>query len=990
MNRFYTLAVAASLFGVGFATAQTNSFEFNIDSEEEFARWTSIDANGDGDTHQFTFDSTLPGATYKENKSSAADDWLISPAIEFEGGKSYEITFYLRKNSNFSSDKEKFKIFAGAEPTVAAMTTQIGSAVENFTSTYYKEQTYTFSPAESGPQYIGFYLYTGFYNGGVDIQWMKVSEKVAYAGKVTGLTATPGEKGALSATLTWTWPSVNGLGGKQQALTGAKIYRGTSSYFSVSDTYLVGTTETGGEAGTQGEYIDESIPSAGSYYYKVVPIDANGESQETPSASGEVYVGTATSIDGLKNVTAAIADGTEKTVELTWDAPTASKGYLDPTTVVYRITRKKGSDSAVTLVEDWSGELPYVDNTIDGAGKYTYTVYAKLPDRSYGFSGSSSNQVVISVAQDLPYSEDFSSSSSIDFYTFFHGPDCTRDWGRSSNSKLSFWGGGTADAWACTPKFNMETCKAYKVSFDANVSNASSPKDLYVYVGAKADAETLEAAGNIFFEKIESGIATTKEAMFSVPESGEYVVAFRCYGETNSNDLFVDNVKIEEVDIVPLAVTELKAEAASEGALKATVSWVNPSADNAGGQLASLTKAEVKLGAEVVATVENPVPGEASSVEVPVEAAGKYEFSVSVFSGENESIAVKAESDWVGQDTPAAPATVTVAVNDDETRTVTFDSVDKGINDGWLGEVVYNVYRNDDLLAEGISETSFDDTEAGLPLAKYVYSVTAIAGDPAVESGKTSAEAVILGEMLELPYETDFSTSDDADLWTFGNEDGSAHKWKYNSSDSDIRNEFGNAGAWAFTPPLLAFPGDLTLSATMACYNSRYTEEVSIYLVRNADAQDPQIVATIAEDVAVDEAYYPSAQTFAFSFVDDPVAVAAAVQAREPIRDEWKKYKYHVGIKLTTDDSWTLKIKKLALRQDVATGIDAVAGAEGFGITDGMMLLPEGARVDVYTVAGSLVASYTETFATDGLQKGAYIAVCTMADGTRTSVKFVK
>ena len=78
--------------------------------------------------------------------------------------------------------------------------------------------------------------------------------------------ATADAKGALSAQLSWTTPSVNYLGAKLSALTGTKVYR--------NDQLVYTSTET-----TQGKSVAwTDRPSTDGYYiYKVVPYNAAGD-----------------------------------------------------------------------------------------------------------------------------------------------------------------------------------------------------------------------------------------------------------------------------------------------------------------------------------------------------------------------------------------------------------------------------------------------------------------------------------------------------------------------------------------------------------------------------------------------------------------------------------------------------------------------------------------------------------------------------------------
>ncbi len=62
------------------------------ESQENFdTDWTFVDVNGDGEPYRFLYSADY-GAYYSQNKSMAADDWIISPAVTLGEGKSYTIT----------------------------------------------------------------------------------------------------------------------------------------------------------------------------------------------------------------------------------------------------------------------------------------------------------------------------------------------------------------------------------------------------------------------------------------------------------------------------------------------------------------------------------------------------------------------------------------------------------------------------------------------------------------------------------------------------------------------------------------------------------------------------------------------------------------------------------------------------------------------------------------------------------------------------------
>lgn len=850
MKKLTFLAIMAILAVVANAQALTPPVTLTIDSDEAFGQWTQINNNAAGNS--FKYDSYYGGAYLSENRWDEANDWLIAPAFELTAGTEYSIVLNCRRSSSFSGDYNKFTINLGGEPTAEGLSTEVYKN-ENFTNNSFTDVKVVFTPETSGTYYIGIHVYSVAYKGGFVIKSLAVDKVVPRPGAVTDLVVKAAAEGALQADLTWTWPAKNDLGTALETITGAYIYRGTTSSFTANDASLVGTYEVDATPGTEGSWTDESVPSAGKYYYRVVPFNENGVSTVASTSVQSDWIGFDTSAGSVKDLVATISPESETTVLLNFaPAVGTNGGYLNPETLKYKITRKSGAGTTVTLEDAWAGELPYVDNTIPGLDSYTYSVYT-VYNGSTSWSSTTSNTVVTGGTAALPYSQDFTASNSAELYTFFHGPDATRDWSRSSNA-LNYWG-SPADAWAVTPKFHLEKGKAYELQFDAKISSAissSSYKHLYVYVGTEPTAEALDH--QVFYEEIQKALYNTKKVIISVDEDGDYCIGFRCYGPSNSNDLYVTNIKFDETVVTPKPVTEASAEAAPEGELKAIVKWTNPATDTAGGEIGMLDHVDVLLNNEVVATVEDTEGGAEASAEVAVEAAGKYTFTIVPYLGENAGDKVSVETGWVGPDTPKAPASVSVEVTD-AARIITFDAVTEGINGGYVNpaEVTYTVTRNGDVLTDELKETTYTDDDTELPLGNYTYAVSA-AWD-GLESAATAAEPVKLGDALALPYTPSFDSKGDFELWSSSKKSNGTDAWAWASSSySGTGLQTSTSNSWAFTPPLTMQEGTVTVKYAARAYSWRYAETFSVMLTRADDPENPDTVES-AEPVTVDSTY---------------------------------------------------------------------------------------------------------------------------------------
>ncbi len=94
-------------------------FSSQFNTEDEFNRWTVIDANADNST--WKFDLGISTTFYGYNSINAADDWLISPAITSPQSGTAIVSFKVKG----SSYTEKLEVMYGNAPNVEAMTSRI-------------------------------------------------------------------------------------------------------------------------------------------------------------------------------------------------------------------------------------------------------------------------------------------------------------------------------------------------------------------------------------------------------------------------------------------------------------------------------------------------------------------------------------------------------------------------------------------------------------------------------------------------------------------------------------------------------------------------------------------------------------------------------------------------------------------------------------------------------------------------------------------------
>lgn len=970
---------AVAIFGSVTANAVDLPVTYTFDSEESLDGWTII--NGNNDDYMFVYSADNGGAFVDQNTKMAANDRLISPAINVTEGATYKVTVAVRNTSTYSTDKVKFALTAGYGNTAEAQTQTLYKNETLYKNTSFQTYSGSFTATETGEAFFGVYVYTASYNGGCCVQSFEIAEEVALPGAVTAVTVVPADYGEMSATISWTWPVIDSFGGKNPGTTGAKIYRGTTDTFAVSDDKLVGTVADIAVT----SFTDDTVETSGKYFYKIVPYNEYGASPVSIKGVG-AWIGKDTKVDNPTNVVAAAVEGRDDAIALTFDLPTGSNGgYVDYEDVCYNIARSINDGTAVVIEEAWQGTLPYIDENLAGLGSYVYTVKT-IYNGTSSFSGVKSNAVVTGGAMTIPYSEDFSSATSANFYTFINDGGCTRNWSYSSYYKcLDFYGGTTGTAYAITPKIKFEAGKAYELKFGAKVSS-STAHSVEVYLASEPVVDAMTSPLKQFVVDNRYSFQT-KSVTLSVEADGNYYVAFATPGASGYDDLYIDDISIVETVVTPNPVTYLTADVDDNDCEMVHLSWINPDKTNAGEAIGMLDRvvvearmtSESKDNYQVIATmtdvdVENP----AAELDYKVPAPGYYSFRVTPYMGEmaGEQVEVNCTA-WAGYDTPGNVTDVTATVTD-EGRLIEFTPVTVGKHGGKLeSELTYNIYRNDELVAQNIEENSWLDDEADLPLARYVYGV-AVAD--VADAEVVTAPAVVFGESMALPINTSFDNGDDFELWTVTTNSNGQPAWTYGTkSGSDKVFQTSTSDSWAFTPKFHALDGSIRISVKATCYNFRYPEEMHIYLTTVAA---PPTVSTVAED---DDATGVETHTLVAVV---PVESAGFPETKEFIADVPVEGDYHVGFHLPTAN-WTLSLHQADVEQHT-TGVGATIIDGNAQIVDGKYYPAVAGTLTVFNVAGVKVADVTTAGEAIelNLANGVYVAMFEGEDGSHATIKF--
>lgn len=377
---------------------------FSFDTKEQFDLCTVIDANQDADTQYhwgyWMYSPEFPAVAGKEDGTgsspcavygyspeNAADDWIISPSFTVEQGKKYRVTYTLWTRG----DKEKLEVTAGPHNTVAAQ-----SIIHPATEYNHKDKqqfSHEFTASASGNYYVGFHVVSGkkrYYLFIDDITVDAVADASAPA-PVTDLTATAGERGALTATVSFTAPTKTKGGATLGSISHIDIFRGNAQ------TPLHSFSAPA--KGTKLTWTDNN-PRGGWNDYRVVAYNNGDNAGEKAETRVFVGVDTPLPVTGL-----TLSDASGKPV-ISWQAPTEGEngGYIDPAALTYQIVRNDG----VTMTRNATG-TSFTDETLDPAEKQYFIYYAVTPMST---TGQGEYAVTDHLVYGDPYQPDFFESFS--------------------------------------------------------------------------------------------------------------------------------------------------------------------------------------------------------------------------------------------------------------------------------------------------------------------------------------------------------------------------------------------------------------------------------------------------------------------------------------------------------------------------------------------------------------------------------------------------
>lgn len=964
MKQNLQLLAALAITALAPLQSLANPVEYKIPATQaEFEQqWEVIPGTVDG-TWTWVDDDvpyayTVPFATSASASTGKVGATLVyAQPIEMKAGEVY----YLQANvcSADYNDDTRFYIVLGTDKQNLPYIAENSNAFYVYRSRNLSKPDFQYKPAdgnsyskvtvsETGTYYIGIRSwYAGSYaDKQLQFEGFKITKDTNYPDKVTSTSATADPNGGMEVTLAWTWPTKDKNGGTLSGTLGANIYRHTTK--TKSELYkpenLIGTVN-GGVPGEKATYTDTGITQPGRYYYYVAPFNDEGENSDaTASTMFEVkWVGEdEKALNPLNLVLSSEDDGMK--VKLTWEARVEgyNGGALIPEHLSYTITRSKDGGEYVTIKEGYKGNIPYADYTgtgypeetfidenLDGPGKYAYRVYlvykgtqSVSSTAKYGYP----ENIFAGGAYSVPFSNTFDTSSSTSLWTI---TPTTGKWSYNSSYNCLYLSGSSwsdYSTYLITPGLRLEAGKTYRISCSAWVSSTiSETATPTAFIGIAVGREGTEAAMTNLFTtdvNVKTDNKLVPEVYFSPEVTGTYYIGFNGKLNKNSSYLYLDDVMIEEGVAGPAVITDLTCTPDAAGANNATLTFTIPDKNAAGVALEALRDVVVSRSDEagevtVIKTLtgEDAALGRAVSLVDEVPAPGLYSYTVVSNTEEAASKPAVTTPLWIGYDVPKTIYTSSFSVTQDAfgvpTIKINTPNGSLGLHGGYLDmeNLKYNIYRiptvnaGDAQLIASIPEREYVDTEilnADWDKYKYAYSIL----NGTMESNRAETYATYAGGKIDAQsYTPDFTNEKYVESF-----EGSGYIYENGITFKNKGTSYSNIAA--YLPPFYVNEGDATsykLNLTASRANADYEEAIEILLCSVA------VPETEATETAANLRAVPTSDQITVVETIKVTNSADNPLAKEIFVDVPQTGKYRIGFRLASAENKGVTVHTLSL-----------------------------------------------------------------------------
>ncbi len=323
----------------------------------------------------------------------------------------------------------------------------------------------------------------------------------------------------------------------------------------------------------------------------------------------------------------------------------------------------------------------------------------------------------------------------------------------------------------------------------------------------------------------------------------------------------------------PTAITDFTVIPATDGALAAILSWINPATTVSGSQLTNIEKIEIYRNDQLAGSISNAIPGEASSYtdeSVPMSGTMKYRVIAINEHGNGASAEVSA---FVGRDRPSAPIEATATKISETAISIAWKAPTTGLNGGWIDQpsLTYSITRQPDGKIIVASTTTTAATDSPIDIRNnYFYEVQALTADGS--GGTATTNTLPAGPALKVPYFCNFADDDTFALWTVVDANHDSYSWRRETTlDAAYYyyNEDEETGGddWLISSPIHLSTGKkYRLSFKLQSYDVSYPEQLEVWFGQGTDIAN---LSTKVGDYEVADNNFVAYETFLPAIEED-------------------------------------------------------------------------------------------------------------------------
>lgn len=370
----------------------------DFETEKEFNLWTAVDANDDANS--WIYNNLDMCAYYNYSRTQPADDWFFSPPIHLTTAQFYTLNSEI--SAGMSYYQEKYSIHLAKAPKAEAVFKEIhpltATEKDGAEARKFYKLSDPFAVTEEGDYYLAYHCQSDANQLRFELHSVTLAKGASLSAPAAAndFVMTAGEKGTMSATASFTAPTLNTLGQPVGDLIRAEIYHGED---------LVGTIKPL-VAGEKYTLTDSKNALQGFNTYRLYIYNASGKGLPAEST---VWVGHDTP-KAPTNVQVSRVPNDDEQVFISWDPVSnvgVNGGYVNPDNTVYSVGRQ--SD----LVEVYNGKETSCYDILDFYGDtQTTEFYGVFAKNVIGQGdGGASNDIIVGAPYYMPFEETFGPNS---------------------------------------------------------------------------------------------------------------------------------------------------------------------------------------------------------------------------------------------------------------------------------------------------------------------------------------------------------------------------------------------------------------------------------------------------------------------------------------------------------------------------------------------------------------------------------------------------